>query len=56
MWRLTALVLSGLCLLAGMSRAALAETFDVGFYDYPPMMIESDGSGIFRTFWMKSAS
>lgn len=48
MWRLTALVLSGLCLLAGIPRAALAETFDVGFYDYPPMMIESDGSGIYQ--------
>lgn len=48
MWRVTGLMLAGFFLLAGLPRSALAETFEVGFYDYPPMMIESDGSGIYQ--------
>ena len=48
MKRVMAIVLAGLSLLAGMPRGVLADTFEVGFYDYPPMMIERDGSGIYQ--------
>ena len=40
-------VLYLLCWL-GLSTTAAAETFEVGFYDYPPMMIERDNSGIYK--------
>lgn len=40
-------VLYLLCWL-GLSNAAAADTFEVGFYDYPPMMIERDNSGIYK--------
>lgn len=36
-----------LCWL-GLSTTAAAQTFEVGFYDYPPMMIERDNSGIYK--------
>ncbi|MHA6494265.1 substrate-binding periplasmic protein [Pseudomonas borbori] len=32
----------------GMTSPAAAATFEVGFYDYPPMMIEHDNSGIYK--------
>lgn len=34
--------------LAGLSNHALAATFEVGFYDYPPMMIEANKTGIYQ--------
>jgi polar amino acid transport system substrate-binding protein len=33
---------------AGVSSHVLAATFEVGFYDYPPMMIEADKSGVYQ--------
>jgi polar amino acid transport system substrate-binding protein len=36
-----------LCWL-GLSNTAAADTFEVGFYNYPPMMIERDNSGIYK--------
>ena len=33
---------------AGVSNQALAATFEVGFYDYPPMMIEANKSGVYQ--------
>ncbi len=48
MRRVTGIFLASLCLLAGLPRSSLAETFEVGFYDYPPMMIQSSGSGIYQ--------
>ena len=32
----------------GLANTAAAEVFDVGFYDYPPMMIRHDNSGIYK--------
>ncbi|MBB1517706.1 substrate-binding periplasmic protein [Aquipseudomonas guryensis] len=32
----------------GFAAPAAAATFEVGFYDYPPMMIERDNSGIYQ--------
>jgi polar amino acid transport system substrate-binding protein len=34
--------------LSGLAHGCLAETFEVGFYDYPPMMIEDSRSGIYQ--------
>lgn len=38
---------SVLC-LSGLAQGTLADTFEVGFYDYPPMMIEDGRSGIYQ--------
>ena len=48
MWRLHNLLIIFLCGCCGLLNKSLAETFEVGFYDYPPMMIEADGSGIYQ--------
>ena len=40
-------VLCWLCCL-GLLNTAAADTFEVGFYNYPPMMIERDNSGIYK--------
>lgn len=34
--------------ISGLAQGALADTFEVGFYDYPPMMIEDGRSGIYQ--------
>jgi polar amino acid transport system substrate-binding protein len=34
--------------LLGLPQALMAASFEVGFYNYPPMMIESDKSGIYQ--------
>jgi polar amino acid transport system substrate-binding protein len=44
-WLFKATSLLCLCCLA---QGIPAATFKVGFYDYPPMMIESDGRGIYQ--------
>jgi len=35
-------------LLAGCFTEAQADTFKVGFYNYPPMMIQNGKSGIYQ--------
>ena len=34
--------------LSSLAQSSLADTFEVGFYDYPPMMIEDGRSGIYQ--------
>lgn len=38
----------GLLSFTSLLNGALAATFEVGFYDYPPMMIEAERSGIYQ--------
>lgn len=38
----------GVLCLCGSMHSALADTFEVGFYDYPPMMIEDGRRGIYQ--------
>lgn len=38
---------------SGVSSHALAATFEVGFYDYPPMMIEADKSGVYQDIFIE---
>lgn len=38
----------GMLCLYGSMHSALAETFEVSFYDYPPMMIEDGRRGIYQ--------
>lgn len=39
----------------GVSSHVLAATFEVGFYDYPPMMIEADKSGVYQDIFNELA-
>jgi len=39
--------------LAGVSNYSLAATFAVGFYDYPPMMIEATKSGVYQDIFIE---
>lgn len=42
------LLYAACCVLAGWLSHAHADTFKVGFYNYPPMMIEKGQSGIYQ--------
>ncbi len=42
------LLYAACCVLAGWFTNAQADTFKVGFYNYPPMMIESGRTGIYQ--------
>ncbi|WP_161489388.1 substrate-binding periplasmic protein [Pseudomonas sp. BMS12] len=39
---------TGALCLSWLMQSACADTFEVGFYDYPPMMIEDGRSGIYQ--------
>jgi polar amino acid transport system substrate-binding protein len=48
MRRINSALRIGLLSLASLLNGAWAATFEVGFYDYPPMMIEAERSGIYQ--------
>ncbi len=48
MGRLQAMLQVTVGILAGFTLQVRAATYEVGFYDYPPMMIEQDQSGIYQ--------